>query len=470
MHEKDLRRVALESGKTLSRKAKAKHLSARSSQAGSAVNSPSVSPNHSPGGSRVASRNVSRQGSEDGSDDDDELNSSVASLDLSGFSSWERATPEVWQHELREVSEQIIERSRTKKDTTEAREQMLVVYTNILRAQYSAEELDAQLADLIPALLKCFRSGSAEAESIYALKALSMTVVTTGEELFEETNRAIRSKIQDSSSHKAQAAAIHTLGACAFFGGADMQDTEDIMDFLLDIIETDGDSIEASHNAPIVTAALQEWGLLATMFEDLEGKTERPLEAFENQLDSNDFAVQQAAAENIALIYEQSCTQLEDDEEGKGVYARDEHEHGSFQGQRWKQRYSPFQHDNSAEYSLKAKLSDLSRSTARHIAKDKRKDLHQVAKDVLHTIEHPYRGPRFSTAIDQDSDQYMGHRLTVRFSGKGSGELVIDRWWKYHRFEGVKRIVAGGFVEHYSRNEVVNGSVPRNTLVAPTDF
>jgi hypothetical protein len=249
-----------------------------------------------------------------------------------------------------------------------------------------------------------------------------------------------------------------------------MQDVEDIMDFLLDIIETDGESIEASDNALVVSAALQEWGLLATMFEDLEGKTDRPLEAFENQLDSSDFAVLQAAAENIALIYEQSWTQREEDEDAD-VGDSDPHEFGAFQRKHWKRRYRPY-HNNSDEYSIKSKLSDLARSNLRHVSKDKKKTLHAVAREVLNTIEHPYWGPRFSTALDQDQIHYDGHRMVVRFGGKSSAgtELVVDRWWKLMRYEAVKRVVAGGFAEHYSKNMVVRNAVPRGTLVAPADF
>jgi hypothetical protein len=73
MHERDLRRQALESGKTVSRKQKAKHLSARSSQAGSTGNSPAVSPSQSPAHSRSGSRAPSRHGSEDEDEESDEL-------------------------------------------------------------------------------------------------------------------------------------------------------------------------------------------------------------------------------------------------------------------------------------------------------------------------------------------------------------------------------------------------------------
>ena len=130
MHEKDLRRVALESGKTTSRKAKAKALSSRSSQAGSTTASPVVSPSHSPGASRAGSRAVSRHASDEDSDDSEDLTSSVASLDLNAFATYEKAAPDVWQSELRDVIEQIIERSRNKRNTAEAREEMLLKYRN----------------------------------------------------------------------------------------------------------------------------------------------------------------------------------------------------------------------------------------------------------------------------------------------------------------------------------------------------
>jgi hypothetical protein len=91
----------------------------------------------------------------------------------------------------------------------------------------------------------------------------------------------------------------------------------------------------------------------------------------------------------------------------------------------------------------------------------------------LQTIEYPYRGPRYSTAVrrPQDGGRYFGHRLNVKLAGRGgwSDALVIDRWWKFHRYEALKRVVAGGFAEHYERNEVVRGTIPKG-LVAPTEF
>jgi hypothetical protein len=382
------------------------------------------------------------------------------------FTELENAAPEVWKRELSEVIDQVIERTRNKRNTGEAREEILAIYTNILRAQYAAEEVSFKLGEIISALIKCFKSGNSEREALFALKALAITLFTTGEPLFNEVNQALRSRIEDTSSNVVQEAAIHTLGAAAFFGSADMDETEEIMEFFLDIIETDGEHIGAHDNGDVVAAALQEWGLLATQFQELDGKTERPIESFESQLDSAVVTVQQAAGENIALLYEQSFSRLgeEDDEGADDGGSDDEFEFGKFQRKHWVKRYSVY---TGNEFALKSKLSDLARSSARHLGKEKRKDLHKTFNDVLHTVEHPWRGPKFSTALNEEMTSYMGHRHVVRFGKEGA--ITINRWWKLHRYEAMKRIVGGGFATHYHANEVAYGSLPTG-LEAPVEF
>jgi hypothetical protein len=326
-----------------------------------------------------------------------------------------------------------------------------------LRAQYAADDVEAELAELVPALLKSVKAGSGEREAVFALRALAMTILTTGEELFEEVHQLLRNRIQDSSSAAAQEAAIHALGIAAYFGGAGIEGTEDTMDYFLDIIETDGEHIGAMDNGPVVAAALQEWGFLATQFKDLEGKTERPLECFENQLESSDLPVLQAAGENIALLYEQSYKRSteDDDKSTDNSGAEDDFEVGDFQRGHWTKSYDVYPGN---EFGLKSLLADLARSSARHLGKEKRKDLHKTFSDVLHTVEHPWRGPRFSTALNEDMTAYMGHRLTVRFGR--DGVMTVNRWWKLHRYEAIKRVVGPGFLTHYTLNQVVRGALP----------
>ena len=38
--------------------------------------------------------------------------------------------------------------------------------------------------------------------------------------------------------------------------------------------------------------------------------------------------------------------------------------------------------------------------------------------------------------------------------------MRIDKWWKLTRLQGLKRILQGGFVSHYEKNEVVSETLP----------
>ena len=67
-----------------------------------------------------------------------------------------------------------------------------------------------------------------------------------------------------------------------------------------------------------MTAALEEWGFLATLQDEMEDATEAAMEAFVDQLESSDANVQIAAGENVALLYEKSFTEREEDEEVSG--------------------------------------------------------------------------------------------------------------------------------------------------------
>ena len=41
-----------------------------------------------------------------------------------------------------------------------------------------------------------------------------------------------------------------------------------------------------------------------------------------------------------------------------------------------------------------------------------------------------------------------------------TGVMRIDRWWKLHRLQGLRRVLQGGFVRHYESNEVVFETLP----------
>lgn len=254
-----------------------------------------------------------------------------------------------------------------------------------------------------------------------------------------------------SESNTIKAAAIHTLGASAFFGGASEGEAQNIMDQFLEIIESDGMSIEAEDSGEVVAAACEEWGFLATSVEDLEEATEVAMDAFVEQLDSSDASVQVAAGENIALLYEKSHT---DREPGDDLASEEEDEEGHPLDTSYVKRYEVYRQKNQ----LKHTLSQLANESARHIAKKDRKLLHTNFSDILNTVEYPSRGPRYSNAIDAETGRRYGSRMVVRIHKTGT--MRIDRWWKLHRLQALRRTLGGGFVVHYEKNEVIFESLP----------
>lgn len=256
----------------------------------------------------------------------------------------------------------------------------------------------------------------------------------------------------DSESHSVKAVAIHTLSAAAIYGGASDSEIEEIMDDLLEIVESDGESVGAGDSGEVVAAACEAWGFLATSIDDMEDKTEAAMDAFVEQLDSGDTSVQVAAGENIALLYEKSYSPRETDD---GPASDDEEDTDGFPiDKSMVKRYEVYRQKNQLEH----KVSQLANESSRRIAKKDRKALHTNFADILNTIEQPSRGPRYQKAIDQETGRRYGSRLTIRIHKTGS--MKIDKWWKLLRLQAMRRVLGGGYLKHYELNSVVFDSLP----------
>lgn len=263
--------------------------------------------------------------------------------------------------------------------------------------------------------------------------------------------QALKHSYTDSEFPSVKTAAIHTLGTAAVYGGAAESELEDIMDDLLEIVETDGSSVEAADIGEVVAAACEEWGFLGTSVDDLEDKTEGAMEAFVEQLESNETSVQIAAGENIALLYEKSYTPREADD---GPASDEEDEEGYELDSKSVKRYEVYRQKNQLEHTL----IQLANESSKRIAKKDRRALHTNFNDILSTVEYPPRGPRYQKAIDQETGKRYGSRMTVRIHK--TGNMKIDKWWKLHRLQALRRLLGGGFVVHYEKNAVVFESLP----------
>ncbi|KAM0718922.1 hypothetical protein Q7P37_005994 [Cladosporium fusiforme] len=432
----DLRKqVLLESRKTTSRKA--------ASRAHTPAGSKPTSPTHSRGGSAAPSRNAS----DDESDHSEWGNNSIDELLSEGADD----TPvDALTTDLHLRIEQILDKKRS---STDGRELTLNAFTSDLTRLYSKPEIHSRMTDLLPAVLKGVKSGQSEREIALSLKAIALMIITIpSDTIYDAVANPIKSAISDSQHPTVKVAAIHAMGIATFYGGASLEETEEIMDFFLEIVSSDGSSIDEPDNADIVTAALEEWGFLATQLDDLEDATEPAMETFVDQLESSESRVQIAAGENIALLFEKSYTEAESDDE-----SADEEEEEELRrqggGTRMVKRYTVYRR----QHNLIRQLEELTRASSKRVSKKDRKALHTAFQDVLHTAEKPTRGPRYSTALDEDGREY-GSRLRV--SIHGGGKMLIDKWWKLARLNGLKRLLQGGFLMHYERNEVVFDSLP----------
>lgn len=285
-----------------------------------------------------------------------------------------------------------------------------------------------------------------------------MTLITSPSDLiYEAASTPLRRTVSHSLSTNVKTTAIHTLGACTFWGGASDDEILENMDFLLEIISSDGHTIDAPDEPGPVVAALEEWGFLCTLIDDMSSQSEDATEAFAEQITSTYPVVQIAAGENIALLYEKSFKQIDLDEDSLADYPDtdliadpdDESEKPKLI-----RLYPAYRRTDQLLHSLQSVAS----ISTHHLSKADRKALHTNFADILNSVEYPTRGPRYQNAINEETGRRYGSRMVVRIH-KG-GVMRIDRWWKLQRLQGLRRVLQGGFVGHYEKNEVVFDTLP----------
>lgn len=285
-----------------------------------------------------------------------------------------------------------------------------------------------------------------------------MTLMTSPSDLiYEAASTPLRRTITHSTSSLSKTAAIHALGTCTFYGGASDDEIIENMDFFLEIITSDGHTINAPDEAEPVTAALEEWGFLSTLVDDLSEQSEDATEAFAEQLTSSFPSVQIAAGENIALLFEKSFKPVNPDEDSLTDYPESEivaDPDGTPGVPKLIRLYPAYRRTDQLVHAL----SSIASISTQHLSKADRKALRTNFADILNSIEFPTRGPRYQNAISDETGKRYGSRMVVRIHK--AGVMRIDKWWKLHRLQGLRRILQGGFVGHYERNELVFDTLP----------
>lgn len=374
---------------------------------------------------------------------------SINSIDeLLASDDFNEQAPELQRQELKARIEELCER---KNSSYQGREESLASYVRIITAHHLADELYGRVSDLIPALMRSIKAETTERETILALKAIALTMISFhGEASYDDIAVQLKRTISDSQSLPTKAAAIHSLGICVALCNAGEEDISEAMNFLLEITSSDGSFVDAPDDADVVVAALQEYGFLSTYVEDLQAESEDAVATFVDQLDSDDVYVQIAAGENIALFYEKSYTPMEEDETASDLEDTEDtsssgDDSGNSQGPRLVKRYEAYHNGHEVQEKVQALASLSSRKLNKH---DKKK-LHQSFASIQITVDNPKMGLQTNNAS----------RMTVRIHQEG--EMKVNKWWKLMRLNALRRLLQGGFVNHYFEgNKQVLNTLP----------
>ncbi|KAH6641664.1 interferon-related developmental regulator-domain-containing protein [Chaetomium tenue] len=429
----ELRRRALGSGKTVSRKARLKPESGLSST--------NHSPNGSPANSRVGSRANSRPGSRYASEDEfasDSENDDIMTMSANSVDGDEDVgSTTTWVERLQDRVTELQDRKRS---SVQGREATLGGYNHLLKHHFAQGQLQRSVAEIMPVLLRDIKSGSSDEERLRALKAFTLTVLTcSSDTVFEQALPILKAACHDSEEEDNKIEAIHALSIAVTYGGGSTEAAEEVLDFFMEIIESDGHFVTAADSAPVVTAALQAWAFVASHLDDLTDQSEAAIEAFMEQLDSSDPDVQTGAGVNIALLFEA---------------ARDYEEET---GESFDMQYN--------QHRIMTRMAEIVRDSSKTVSKKGRRNLRSNFSSIVTSLERG-KGPGYSTAgrsgpnphtggsrtDDQGDFREFGYREKIRIYNQF---LLIDTWSLHTRVEMLKILLGGGFGIHYLENPVI---------------
>ncbi|EPS41385.1 hypothetical protein H072_4718 [Dactylellina haptotyla CBS 200.50] len=366
-----------------------------------------------------------------------------------------------WQEDLADRIVRITDKDMRKKLATGGLEEALTAYNRHLQSRFSGAELEGKTTSIIDALSRSIRAGKTDKETTLACQAMVLTLITDNEcTTFGDFNIPLQRLITDHESLVVKTAAIHALGALAFFTEPGTEDIEGIMDFFHEIVENDGHTIGAGDDPATVAAAIEEWGLLLTHIDDAEDVTDRSAEAFVEQLESTEIEVQVASGEVIALLVEKAHRDANsDDEESDDQVSGDEYPSGFIITRPDTDSHGPIQKYTvyRNQPRLKQMLTDLSRSSTKSVSKKNRRTQHATFANVLHTVNYPLHGPNYSRALDLDGRE-QGSRLEVKVGRKGV--VKLNSWWKLIRWNALRRFLGGGILVHWQENPLIFHSLP----------
>ncbi|PTB59664.1 hypothetical protein M431DRAFT_310930 [Trichoderma harzianum CBS 226.95] len=421
-------------GKTVSKKAiKSGRASGSNTPRGSPLPSLLASPTNSAAHSRVTS---------DVSDDDGdfELDDMASSVYSGGSHDDTPEEPDALVFDTRALIEGLRDR---KHNNGEMREYFLSVYIKTIRNHYTADThlwLDDASGELAELFLHDSNRAATAKERLLSLHAYCLTIGTVGSlEIFDGAQKILKQIMTDDDDDDCRVYAIYALCLTVLYAGGLEEAALEVMEFLVEIVRTDGEHIEAHDNAVIVAAALQGWCYVASHVADFSDFADMAMDAFVDQLDSDDVEIQSNAGGCIALIFEASRNHVEET------------------GEPFQLQYDP--------QRLAGRMGELAKLSAKSVSRKHRRSLRENLMSVVTSLERGV-GPFYSTALyipekgehvpvsqrTDDGQAEYGYRCKLRL---GNHVAKIDTWSLYFRTSLMRTIFKGGLQNHVFINPVV---------------
>lgn len=416
----DLRKhIAHTGGKTISRKARSSYASKNQT--------PATSPGNSRAGSRPSSRPVSRYASDNEGASDSDPDSTETGSAISASESDE----ESWRHRLLSSLEGIS--VNRKRGSLSDRVDQLEAFLHVIRHHYTRADLDGVIGQVVPALLRSIKSAGNTEEQLCALRALGTTILTCSPHTIDAPLCATLKVVCEEAENEAvKAEALRALAIAGLYAHDDDTSADEILEFLISIVQSDGKAVEAEDSGVVVSVAMNVWAFVAAHHTDLSEHANDAMEAFVEQLDSIDAHVQTGAASNIAFLFEAS------------------REHEEETGETLRLGYDP--------KDLSRRLVQLSRGS-QSVSRKNRRHLRTNLSSVVTALDLG-KGPRYSTA-QVDTRKFapgeimpseLGYRERIRVGNKS---VLVDSWSLMARLVVVKKILGGGFPVHFIENPTI---------------
>lgn len=318
-----------------------------------------------------------------------------------------------------------------KNNQTDTRELLLHHYVKTLRNKYSAEfdNLDGQADELFGTFLRSANRGATPRERSLSLQAYYLTASIADVDKADSTRNILKQIIADDDDEDCQIHALYALCLTVVYYGAGEDDVYDFLDFLVEIVQSNGDAVNALDKDGVMIATFECWAFAAT-HANIWQHADYAMDAFVDKLDSTDVETQTIASECIAFIFEAS--RIHEEEEGQ-----------------------PFQLPYDPQ-RIAGRIAGLTKVSVKSRSRKDRRDLRESLRSVSTSLERAV-GPYYSTATREEDGKELGYRFKLRKHDamRHQYQAPVESWHFYHRIHFLRNIFKSGLERHMENENPV---------------